>query len=202
MPRPRRAAQGEHKPLSTRGRVAKAVRVSLLGSFRVSVGGHVVEESEWQLRRAASLVKLLSLAPAHQLHRGQVMEILWPGSGRRAAGHNLRQALHVARRALESDPSTPHYLVSHGEHLVLCPDGLLWVDVEAFEEAAATARHSREPRAYQVAIGLYAGELLPEDRYEDWAEERRAELRTLYLTLLWEVAEVHEADGNRSFRCS
>jgi hypothetical protein len=48
-------------PLSTRGRVSEALRVNLLGSFRVSVGRRVVEESAWQLRKAASLVKLLSL---------------------------------------------------------------------------------------------------------------------------------------------
>jgi len=38
-----------------------AVRVELLGGFRVSVGDHTVDESEWRLRKAASLVKLLSL---------------------------------------------------------------------------------------------------------------------------------------------
>jgi hypothetical protein len=48
-------------PLSTRGRVSEALRVNLLGSFKVSVGRRVVEESAWQLRKAASLVKLLSL---------------------------------------------------------------------------------------------------------------------------------------------
>ena len=187
--------RSEHEPLSTRGRVAGAVRVSLLGSFRISVGAHVVEESAWQLRKAASLVKLLSLAPAHHLHRGQVMEILWPGRGRQAAAHNLRQALHVARRTLEFNSSTPHYLVSHSEHLVLCPDGLLWVDVEAFEEAAASARRSREPRAYRVAIGLYAGQLLPGDLYEEWAGDRRRELQGLYLALLTELAGLYEESG-------
>ena len=187
--------RSEHEPLSTRGRVAGAVRVSLLGSFRISVGAHVVEESAWQLRKAASLVKLLSLAPAHHLHRGQVMEILWPGCGRQAAAHNLRQALHVARRTLEFNSSTPHYLVSHSEHLVLCPDGLLWVDVEAFEEAAASARRSREPRAYRVAIGLYAGQLLPGDLYEEWAGDRRRELQGLYLALLTELAGLYEESG-------
>jgi DNA-binding SARP family transcriptional activator len=96
MPSPRRAAQGEHKPLCTRGRVLEAVRVNLLGSFKVSVGGQVVEESAWQLRKAASLVKVLSLVPAHRLHREQMTDLLWPDSGREAAANNLRQALHVA----------------------------------------------------------------------------------------------------------
>ena len=90
-----------------------------------------------------------------------------------------------------SDPSTPRFLVSYGEHLALCPDGPLWVDVEAFEEAAATAVAEGRCRS-----GRGLGWSCCRDHYEDWAEERRTELRTLYLTLLWEVAELHEADGN------
>jgi hypothetical protein len=45
--------------------VVETVRVNLLGTFRVSVGGRVVEESAWRLRKAASLVKVLALAPGH-----------------------------------------------------------------------------------------------------------------------------------------
>ena len=63
----------------------------------------------------------------------------------------------------------------------MCPQGQLWVDVDAFEEAAETARRSEDPAAYRTAIELYSGELLPEDRYEEWAESRRQELgRTLF----------------------
>jgi predicted ATPase/DNA-binding SARP family transcriptional activator len=172
--------------------VSEAVRVNLLGSFRVSVGDRVVEESAWQLRKATSLVKLLSLVPAHRLHREQMRDLLWPDSRRHAAANNLRQALHVARRALEPDLSAPHYIVSHGEQLALCPDRPLWVDVEAFEEAAASARRSRDPAAYRVALDLYAGDLLPEDLYEDWAEDRRRQVRNSYLALLVEMAELCE----------
>jgi hypothetical protein len=163
------APRGKHKPLGTRGGVSEALRVNVLGGFKVSVGSRVVEKSAWQLRKAASLVKVLSL---------------WPHLDRKAASNNLRRALHVARRALESEPSAPRYLVSHGEHLALCPDGNLWVDIEAFEEAAATARRSRDPAAYRVALDLYAGDLLPEDPYEDWVEDRRRQLRQNYLDLL------------------
>jgi two-component SAPR family response regulator len=70
------------------------------------------------------------------------------------------------------------------------------VDVEAFEETAATVRHSRDPpAAYRAALDLYAGELLPGDRYEEWAEKRREELRRLYLELLVEVAGLYEERG-------
>jgi non-specific serine/threonine protein kinase len=122
------------------------------------------------------------------------MDLLWPGSDRGAASNNLRQALHAARRAL--DPAEGcRYLASQEEHLVLCPSGELWVDVEAFEEAATTARRSGNPAAYRAALDLYPGELLPADRYEEWAEGRHRELRQLYVALLAELADLHEVRG-------
>jgi DNA-binding SARP family transcriptional activator len=169
----------------------------MLGGFRVSVGaGKTVERSAWRLRKAASLVKLLALAEGHRLHRERAMEYLWPEMGAAAASNNLRQTLYAARKALDPDPKVASgYLDSGGETLALCPEGNLWVDTEAFEAAAAAARRSRDPVAYGAAIELYAGELLPEDRYEEWAEGRRGELGRLYLALLVELAGLYEERG-------
>ena len=138
---------------------------------------------------------MLALAPGYWMHREQAMELLWPNLDPEAALNNLHHTLHVARRVLE--PSAPasatsRYLRLWDQRLALCPEGPLWVDVEAFEEAATAARHTLEPAAFRVAIDLYSGELLPQDRYEVWAEERRAQLRGLYLSLLMEVAGLYE----------
>jgi predicted ATPase/DNA-binding SARP family transcriptional activator/DNA-binding CsgD family transcriptional regulator len=172
------------------------LRVWLLGGFRVSVGTRTVEEGAWRLRKAAALVKLLALAPGHRIHREQAMDLLWSELGLRAASNNLHQALYVTRRTLHPDPAiASRYLSLSGEQLALCPEERLWVDVEAFEEAAATAHRSREPAAYRAAIELYSGELLPEDRYEQWAELRREELSQLHLALLIELAGLYEERG-------
>lgn len=175
----------------------EAVRVWLLGGFRVSVGPRTIEKEVWRLRKAASLVKLLALAPSHRLNREQVMDLLWSNLGRRAASNNLRQALHSARQALEPDSPAGEsgYLASEDESLVLCPESSLWVDVEAFEETARTARRSRHRAAYEAAIDLYAGELLPADRYEEWAEDHRGRLREIYLSLLLGLARLWEERG-------
>ena len=172
------------------------MRITLLGGFSVSVGSRTIEEGAWHLRKAANLVKLLALSPGHRMHREQVMGVLWPELDSRAAANNLRYVLHVARRTFDLDPSAAsRYLSLHGEQLALCPDDQLRVDVEAFEEAAAAARRSRDPAAYRTAIELYTGELLPEDRYEEWAESRREELRRLHLALLVELAGLYEERG-------
>jgi predicted ATPase/DNA-binding SARP family transcriptional activator len=128
------------------------------------------------------------------MHREQVMDLLWPDSSRRSASNNLRSVLHAARKVL--DPNVGFiYLASEGKSLALCPGGDLWVDVDAFEAALAKARRARDPAAYGTAIELYAGELLPEDRYEVWAEGRREELRKMHLDLHVEMAGLYEGRG-------
>jgi predicted ATPase/DNA-binding SARP family transcriptional activator/DNA-binding CsgD family transcriptional regulator len=175
------------------------MRVILLGGFRVSVGARTIREDEWRLRKASDLVKLLALEPGHRMHKDRIMYLLWPKLGPKAAANNLRQALYRARRVLDplaSAAACSHYLRVDGERLALCPELPLWVDVEAFEAAAAAARRSRDPAAYRAALNLYPGDLLPEARYEDWAEARRAEARQNYLAVLVEMAEICEERGD------
>src|SRR5215210_8199411 len=173
--------------------VPEAVCVRLLGGFQVSVGTRALEESAWRLRKAATLIKLLSLAPQHCLHREFIMDLLWPELAPKAAANNLRYALHTARRILHpASLNAAQCLQLRSEQLALCPEEGLRIDVEAFEQGADVARRARKPAAYEAAVSLYAGDLLPEDRYEEWAEDRREELRMTYLALLLELAKLHE----------
>src|SRR5262249_16611935 len=55
---------------------------------------------------------------------------------------------------------------------------------------------TQQPAAYRAALALYTGDLLPEDQYEDWVHGRREELRATCLTLLGELARLHEAAGD------
>src|SRR5829696_5221065 len=169
----------------------EAVRIRLLGGFEVSVGARTIEEDAWRLRKAASLVKILALAAGNRLHREQLMYTLWPELGISAVSNNLRQTVHTARRIFDLSMGS-RYLASRDESLVLCPESSLWVDVDVFEEAARSARRSREPALYRVALDLYSGELLPTDRYEEWAEELRRRLKERYLSLLQGLAHLHE----------
>ena len=128
-------ARQQRGPRETPRGELEAVRIWLLGGFRISVGSfRIIGEDEWRLKKAGSLLKLLALAPAHRLHREQAMDLLWPELDTDAALNNLHHALHIARRTLE--PSAPvgsasGYLHFRGESLALSPAGPVWVDVEA-----------------------------------------------------------------------
>jgi predicted ATPase/DNA-binding SARP family transcriptional activator/DNA-binding CsgD family transcriptional regulator len=169
----------------------EAIRIKLLGGFEVAVGPRTIEEGAWRLRKSANLVKLLALAAGNRLHREQVLHILWPELGISAASNNLRQTVHTARRTFDPSIGT-RYLASRDESLVLCPESSLWVDVDAFEDAARAACRTRESAVYRAALDLYTGELLPTDRYEEWAEEPRRWLQERYLSLLLGLAYLHE----------
>jgi DNA-binding SARP family transcriptional activator len=90
------------------GGEAETVRIRLSGGFGVSVGERTVAENAWRLKKAASLVKLLALAPGHRLHREHAMAPLWPNLGRQAASNNLRQALPAERSILPRARNTWH----------------------------------------------------------------------------------------------
>jgi DNA-binding SARP family transcriptional activator len=174
------------------------VEITLLGSFSLRVGGRLVEDRDWRLRKTRTLVKLLALAPDRRLQREQLMDVLWPEHDSDDAANNLHKALYTARRALQPGlkTSTPSaYLHLEWSSVVLDSPGGLRVDVDDFERAAAIARRSGEVGAYASALRLYTGELLPEDRYEDWAVGRRDLLEERYLTLLVELAAILESQG-------
>ena len=139
----------------------------------------------WRLKKARELVKLLALAPGHRLHREQAMDVLWRDRAPAAAANNLHQAVYVARRALDAGA-----IEVREEVLQLIAD----VDVDRLELAAADARRARTPAAYRAALSLYGGELLPENRYDDWAEERRDELAELAAELAEELAALGSAE--------
>jgi DNA-binding SARP family transcriptional activator len=170
------------------------LRVRLLGGFRVSVGTRDIPDADWHLRKAKTLVKLLALAPGHRLHRDQIVDLLWPDLDPGAAGNQLRKVLHEARRSLDPNPGRTYYYIESGEQVTL-NRSRSWVDVDAFERAAFEARRLREPSAYDDAIAMYDGDLLPEDRYADWAMHKATALRDEFLALLLELARLLEANA-------
>jgi predicted ATPase/DNA-binding SARP family transcriptional activator len=172
---------GSGKP----GQELPELKIALLGGFQVWLGPHRIPEGAWKRRKVQALVKLLALDPGHRMHREQLMDLLWPDSGIEAARNNLRQTLFLARRVIENGTgSSFQVLADQNAWISLLPEGQVRVDVHAFEAAAAAARRSGNLVAYQGALALYTGELLPEDRYEDWAIARRESLRQLHLGLL------------------
>ncbi len=171
------------------------LRIQLLGAFRLSTGDYSVGDDKFRLRKARNFIKLLALAPNHRLHREQVIDWLWPDQDPTQAANNFYQALYAARKVLSTcGLPGPEILQLSEEVLNLCPNLNPWIDVEAFEDAAAQTRMNRIPAEFSTALDLYSGDLLPDDLYEEWTSERREALRRERMNLLLELADLYEAD--------
>lgn len=172
------------------------VAITVMGDFSVSVDGVTSPAPEWSRRTASTLIKILALAPGHRLHRERVMDLLWPDDSPAQSAPRLHKAAHFARRAAGHQDA----IVLRDDQVWLFPGAEISVDALHFEELARSAVGNDDPAAAHRALEWYGGELLPDDRYEDWAFDRRELLHLRRLDVLrvaneWrELAEVEPAD--------
>ena len=129
------------------------------------VDGRPVAESAWPKRSGADLVKLLALADGGRMARDAVMEALWPHLDAEAAARSLYKAATYARRALGSRSAV---VIAEGS-VALAPGAEVMSDLGRFEAGDAEA---------------YGGELLPDDRYAEWAAGARERVHELRVELL------------------
>jgi len=197
MDRHRRQPCTASTPIPARAKNGRtSVTITVLGGFGVAVDGIPTPDRTWTRRTAAALVKVLALAPGHSLHREQVMDLLWPDESPARSAPRLHKAAHFARQAAGRHDA----VVLRGDVVSLFPDTDLTVDAIRFEQLARVALREADPHAAREALTWYGGELLPGDRYEDWASDRREMLRLRQLDVLrvageWrEVAELEPTD--------
>jgi len=179
-----------------------SLNIHLFGPFRVFVDGVQIDDQRWGRRKSKTLVKVLALQPprqsSRQMHREELIELLWPGADSEQGLNSLHKALHAARRALEPGLSagTPsRFLPMRDQLVMLQSEDEIWVDVSEFETRAAEALKTGRRDLIEAALSLCQGDLLPEDLYEDWIAVRREQLRSRKEQLLLSLAAVCEGSG-------
>lgn len=176
------------------------LRLHLFGGFAATRDNGPAPAERWTRPSAQTLVKLLAVVPDHQLHREQAMDICWPEADQQSATGSLRVALHAARRALEPElapRASSSYLISDGALLRLDP-ATVRIDADEAETAARAALASGDAGDLAAALTMFTGELLPEDRYANWAQARRDHLVALREEVQLALAAAHMAQGSHA----
>ena len=157
-------------------------KLDLLGGFQLS--GNTQPVRGLKSLRVQSLLAYLVLH--HQLPqpRQQLAFALWPDTPEEQARTNLRKAILFLRRAL---PVSEILTCSEGS-LQWNPKIPFAVDVIKFQAAV-------EAGAFEQAIALYAGDLLP-NCYDEWIVEDRERLKQMYVAALRTLAQQKEAAGD------
>ncbi len=150
--------------------------VRLLGQFSVLRNG---KATAVPLGHAAQALKVVTLFG--RISVDELAELLWPGAEPGVGTRRLRNILWRIK-------SSSGDLLRRYDNFICLEDGVV-TDVAVFEEAAGRAFKERQGcderhALAREAIRLYGGELLPSDRYADWATGPREALAQLRLQLL------------------
>ncbi|HZS89663.1 MAG TPA: AAA family ATPase [Chloroflexota bacterium] len=188
------AATREGQPEPPVQRPVPLLQIDLFGEGRVVYDGAPVP--------AANTARLHALLAFLLLHRGapqarhHLAYLFWPDATEENARNNLRQLLHLLRRAL---PDPDRFLSTDAATLSWRDDAPCGVDIADFERllAQAEAAEQRQDRAAQrdalvEAVGLYRADLLP-GCYDDWIVPERERLRQRYLQALAALVQCLEA---------
>ncbi|HTV11006.1 MAG TPA: BTAD domain-containing putative transcriptional regulator [Acidimicrobiales bacterium] len=166
------------------------VLVSVLGRFEVAVAGRPIKLGSGQ---GVLLLKYLAVCPA-PVHAEQAIDMLWPEASSTTGRHRLRTVLNRLRTV------AGEVVVRDGDTLSI--SRAVRVDLHDFlreaERARATARTDLAMAAAiaRGAMAGYRGEVLPEDRYADWAEMPRLHAQSVMLELLDLCANEAERRGD------
>jgi len=183
-----------------------ALKVQLLGEFRVwwvtPMREELIAPHEWPTRQTKSLFKILALNPGRILLKDQLIDFLWPDAELDQALNRLWVTVSMLRRLLE--PSLPqasgsHFIRTQGEGYMLDATRI-WFDTSEFlgkirqgDKYKNQKKLSQAIAAYRAAEELYQGDLLEEDRYEEWALIPREQFQEAYYRLLQGLGDCYAA---------
>jgi DNA-binding SARP family transcriptional activator len=183
--------------------------ISLLGPFRVALGGEPITAFESDKVRA--LLAYLAVETDRPHRRETLAGLLWPEWPERSARHNLSQALSNLRRAIGgSDAAFPFFLVSQqtiqfnadSDHtLDATTVATLLEDCKGHDHDDAETCDQCMDRL-QKAVALYEGDFLEgfslgdSPAFEEWAILQRERLHRLGLDALSRLVGCYERRGH------
>jgi|GEM_PF-1675166 len=183
------------EPTSNKGLLA----IRALGPLQVYSNNSIIEESDWRTPKVKMLFLYLLTNRHKKVNRDTIIEQFWPFIRPQAAGNNLSSAIYSLRQVV-------------GTEKVLNMKGLCWLDnqkyrcdADEFEETIQTAtkhlldgQKEESIRLFKKAVSLYRGDYLEEYIYEEWIENERERLRSIFTKAVNNLADLLANEGRFS----
>ena len=168
------------------GARSDGLEIRLFGHFEACRGQ---QSLTLPTRKAESLLAFLILNPGPH-GREKLARLFWPDAAQAAARASLRSALSSLRRNLSEE-----LLSVDRESLQLNTKFDLWVDTEAFREAATRFCEDLRPDPDTLDLSLYRSDCLS-DRDDEWLRVEREKLRQLYFDALLRLIRLARTRGD------
>jgi DNA-binding SARP family transcriptional activator len=136
------------------------------------------------------------------LPRDVLMETFWPETTQALARNSLNVALHGLRQAFKSQSDVQVIEFTEGSYR-FNPQLRIWLDVDEFDRRVKAGHQLEEAgklsavaAQYEMAAGLYQGDFLPDEPYEEWAVLPRERLRLAHLDMLDRLIHIYFSQGH------
>ncbi len=173
--------------------MANRLRIQMLGPFEVWRDGQRLTSVDWSGRKTCQLFKILVTYRQRAVANDELIEWLWPNLAPEAGRNSLWVAVSRLRRLLEPEAAgrgVSSFVLSEPPGYRFDPAGRCEIDVDAFLDRARAGQELQQRGewvaaidAYLAAQGLYRGDYLAQDPYEDWALPTRERLRETFLEI-------------------
>jgi DNA-binding SARP family transcriptional activator len=199
-----------------------AMQARFFGHFELLCDGEPVHLG--RNGKALAILKYLLANRSRPVSQDHLMGWLWPDSNLKKARWSLNSAIHGLRKLLGRCPSSSssgsassgsasgsasgsgggsvNYIVLEEGYYRLSPAVGVATDVESFDERYERGRRlermgraDEAARAYEEAVGLYRGDYLLEDLYEDWTMVERERLSNAHVEMLDRLAVYYMERG-------
>lgn len=185
------------------------LRLALLGPFVAQLDGREITDFSYGKVRALLVYLAVEANRSHQ--REVLAGLLWPRQSLDRARANLRGALAVLRRVLNSQADLPFLCIEHST-LQFNRQSPHYLDVEEFGRLIDTALAGHRPQAGRLgeeeagwlaqAVALYRGEFLEQaelcdgEEFEEWVQVQRERLHQRVVAACTALVAHYEALGH------
>jgi DNA-binding SARP family transcriptional activator len=177
-----------------------ALVVYCLGPFRVYQHDRLIVD--WNGLKGQSILKYLLMHKGKPIAKDILMDVFWPDVEPGDTRRNLHQAIYSLRQTLQRKQSDLQPILFKKDCYLLNPEIIVWLDFEEFEKHVQAGRRleaveqlAEAMAEYSIAEGLYQGDFLEEDLYEDWPSVQREYLWNLYLDIADRLSEYYVQQG-------
>ena len=183
------------------------LEVYALGSFYIKLGDQKIREKHWKSQKTLKLFKLLLINYEREINTEQIVEKLWPTTSFSKGIKRVYDTIYQLRKILDQG-QTESYILKAPQGYSLNDKQDYWFDWAeltsiykkyknfAFKSNLSTTKLYKAVAELEIAIDLYQGDFMENDRYEEWIELPRIHYREVMLNIIMLLANLFYALNN------